>query len=105
MKKYLIGFCTVVLIAGSAFMVAKAKAVKPAQNFYYRYTGPSVDPNSNLTPYQDTANWTGSSAGDLACLGGSFPCKVEVTQSTRNAYVSSIATAADVTNVTIAQKN
>jgi hypothetical protein len=105
MKKYLIGLCVTVVIIGSAFVMANPKTVKTVQSNFYRYTGPSVDPASNLTPYQNESNWVNSSSGDNTCLGGSFPCKVEVNQPSIHAYVSSITTATDVTNVTVATKN
>ncbi|MES2006404.1 MAG: DUF6520 family protein [Bacteroidota bacterium] len=104
MKKYLIGLCAIVLVIGSAFVVAQTKTTTPVQNNFYRYTGPSVDPATNLAPYQIEANWTNSSSEENACSGGDFPCKVEVNQSSIHAYVSTISTASDVTDVTIATK-
>ncbi len=107
MKKYLIGLCAAVLVIGSAFAVthSKTKTTQPVQSNFYRYTGPSVDPNTNLAPYQNEANWVNSSTDDASCTGANFPCKVQVNQPSIHAYVSAITTAADVTNVTVAFKN
>lgn len=105
MKKYLIGLCAAVLVIGSAFAVTHSKTTQPVQSNFYRYTGPSVDPATNLAPYQNEANWVNSSSGDPSCGGGSIPCKVEVNQPSIHAYVSTISTATDVTDVTIANKN
>ncbi len=105
MKKYLIGLCAAVFVIGSAFVMVQPRTVKPVLSNYYRYIGPAVNPSSNLAPYQNEANWVNSSIDDANCPGANFPCKVQVSQPSIHDYVSTITTATDVTNVTIAYKD